>query len=281
MNTSVIRWVVVSIAVFSVSGCQAPATHTPQTEQTRSTLPTDSPTSISNKDTGGATDDTPVVTKSSPQDNTSTAETISDIDSTGDTPPTANTDIAPETTDNTQSNTDTAPPASASEAHALQETEIVRQTRSEEVLPEQNKFYDRENPAYPVLQKANQAMTGFPLDTRGGIDWMSVLREGLITPRASINSDGDLQRRTDEIIMKQTLNMPYVLFPHESHTEWLACENCHPKPFVATAGANNFTMNDMYQGKFCGMCHDRVAFETFACERCHSVLHAGSPTKWW
>jgi len=281
MNGYHYRTVCVLIMVFFVNSCQAPATYTPPAEDTASTLPTDSPTSTRGKDTDEATDDGPAAVETTPQDKTHTSEGISDIDSIGDTPQVVDTDVAPETIDNTRVKTDTPAPVPTSEAQALQETEEVQQTRSKNALPEQNKFYDRDNPAYPVLQKANQAMTGFPLDTRGGIDWMLALRQGLITPRANITQDGDMQRRTDDIIMKQTRNMPYVLFPHGSHTEWLACESCHPKPFVATAGANRVTMNDMYQGKFCGICHDRVAFDTFACERCHSVLHEGSPIKWW
>ncbi len=281
MNTSVIRWVVALVAVFSVSGCQAPAT---QPEDTESSPSTGTAIPASPKNIDEVVKDKPVKTKSSSQNTSEDKSTASQVapgtDKT-DAPQPVDTATTPQVSRQTQTETDTPLPAPVIDAQPAQDVEEIRQTRGTKALPEQNKFYDRDNPAYSILQKANQAMAGFPLDKRGGIDWMVALREGLIAPRANINSDGDIQRRTDENIMQQTRNMPYVLFPHASHTEWLACENCHPKPFVATAGANNFTMNDMYQGKFCGMCHDRVAFETFACERCHLVLHEGSPTKWW
>jgi hypothetical protein len=40
-------------------------------------------------------------------------------------------------------------------------------------------------------------------------------------------------------------------------------------------------MDDMYRGEGCGLCHDRVAFSTFVCERCHVEPHEGSPRAWW
>ena len=81
--------------------------------------------------------------------------------------------------------------------------------------------------------------------------------------------------------MKNTAEMPHVKFPHDSHTQWLACSNCHDKIFVPKAGANAINMTKIFQGEYCGVCHDRVAFTTmFACERCHSVLQPGAKA-WW
>lgn len=84
-----------------------------------------------------------------------------------------------------------------------------------------------------------------------------------------------------DVIMKSTREMPWVKFPHKAHTEWLACENCHPSLFVRKSGANQVSMDDIMKGHACGQCHDRVAFSIFACERCHSVVHPGSPKAWW
>jgi c(7)-type cytochrome triheme protein len=75
--------------------------------------------------------------------------------------------------------------------------------------------------------------------------------------------------------------MPYVKFPHNSHTEWLACSNCHDKLFIPKAGANPITMEKIFRGEYCGTCHDRIAFITHtSCERCHSVPH-GDTKAWW
>jgi hypothetical protein len=37
------------------------------------------------------------------------------------------------------------------------------------------------------------------------------------------------------------------------------------------AGANDVTMSDIIDGKFCGMCHNgEIAWSTEHCDRCHS-----------
>ena len=75
--------------------------------------------------------------------------------------------------------------------------------------------------------------------------------------------------------------MPWVRFPHKPHTKWLACSNCHPAIFLPQEGANDISMNKVLRGEYCGVCHDKVAFSLFVCERCHSVPHEGSGKKWW
>lgn len=153
--------------------------------------------------------------------------------------------------------------------------------RSGRALKGQNQHYDRSNPAYAQLQKANQALAGFPADRTGRVDWVSALQSGLIKPRASVRGQGSMQVLDDDILMTNTRDMPWVLFPHAAHTQWLACRNCHDSIFEARKGATRMNMNDIFKGRYCGACHDRVAFSTFVCERCHSVPHADSPQAWW
>ena len=81
--------------------------------------------------------------------------------------------------------------------------------------------------------------------------------------------------------VKGTKDMPWVLFPHRQHSEWLACSNCHPRPFAESAGANEMDMDSIMRGEHCGLCHDRVSFSIFRCERCHSLPHGDSPPPWW
>lgn len=153
--------------------------------------------------------------------------------------------------------------------------------RGADAIPEQNKFYDPENPSYDRLQKANESLVGFPLDKKGYVDWMGAIRSGFIKPRADLRGKGEMQVLDLDVLLKDTRQMPYVKFPHNSHTLWLDCSNCHPKPFVPKAGANDISMAAIFQGQYCGMCHDRVAFITFfSCERCHSVPH-GETKAWW
>ena len=52
-------------------------------------------------------------------------------------------------------------------------------------------------------------------------------------------------------------------------------------PFVADENANPIKKEEIFKGRYCGVCHDKVAFSSFVCERCHSIPHPGSPAKWW
>ena len=142
-------------------------------------------------------------------------------------------------------------------------------------------IHDSSNPAYGQLQKPSEALTGMPLDRMGRVNWVQALDEGLVAPRASVSGGGSMEVLERDIVMTDTRSMPHVLFPHAAHTQWLSCDNCHPEPFVARDGANPINMDAIFKGQFCGVCHDKVAFSTFVCERCHSIPHAGSPAKWW
>lgn len=138
-------------------------------------------------------------------------------------------------------------------------------------------LYDTDNPDFSRLQGINAAVQGFPKDANGFPDWMRALREGRIEPRAGLESGARMDVLNLDIIMKNTKEMPYVRFGHAAHTQWLDCSNCHPAPFEPRTGATKLGMSDIFRGKFCGMCHDKVAFVTFfSCARCHSVPQTGA-----
>lgn len=145
-------------------------------------------------------------------------------------------------------------------------------------------IHDPENDAIQILQEPVEAMVDFPLDRRGKVDWVKAIREGKINPRKSLDGDefgGEMMLEMDmDIIMKQTANMPYVRFPHLAHTEWLTCNNCHPKLFQPQMESNLVTMEKILKGEFCGLCHDKVSFSLWTCERCHSVPHKESSDAW-
>ena len=63
-----------------------------------------------------------------------------------------------------------------------------------------------------------------------------------------------------------------VIFPHWFHRIRFRCKVCHHElGFEMRAGANDVTMGDIYNGKFCGMCHnDRIAWGLGECDLCHS-----------
>lgn len=151
--------------------------------------------------------------------------------------------------------------------------------RSVETLHDDGK-HDESNDALAVLQDPTVALDGFPLDRRQQVNWVKALDQGLIQPRPSLTGTGEMLVMDMDILFTNTKDMPYVRFPHLQHTRWLDCSNCHPRIFIPRRGANPVSMNKVLRGEFCGVCHDKVAFSLFICERCHSVPHEGSG-KWW
>ena len=154
-------------------------------------------------------------------------------------------------------------------------------TRPPTPQPGQDELYDPSNPDYNKLQKANESLAGFMLDKKQYVNWMDVLRANLISPRADLTGKASMLVMNMDIIMKNTKEMPYVKFPHKSHTMWLACSNCHEQIFLRKAGANKIDMAKIFRGQYCGVCHGKVAFGMFfSCETCHSVPQAGT-SAWW
>jgi len=148
------------------------------------------------------------------------------------------------------------------------------QLKGEVVNVEDDGIHDPSNVTVKYLQQPYDAMSTFPRDSAGIIDWVKVLDEGLIDPRKSVDGTGEMFAVDFDIIFKNTASMPNVRFPHRQHTEWLTCANCHPAIFIPQKGANPVSMNEIIQGKYCGVCHGKVAFPpTMNCGRCHSVAN--------
>ena len=63
-----------------------------------------------------------------------------------------------------------------------------------------------------------------------------------------------------------------VVFQHWFHRVRFRCKVCHTElAFKMRAGANEVTMADISNGKFCGMCHNgQVAWGAERCDLCHS-----------
>jgi len=147
--------------------------------------------------------------------------------------------------------------------------------------PRNDGIHDALNESLKILQDPVQAMADFPRDRRGEVDWVLTLDEELIAPRADLLGQSEMQVLDMDILMKGTQLMPWVLFPHSKHTAWLDCTNCHSEIFEPKMGGNDIDMNAVLAGEFCGVCHGKVSFSLFVCERCHSVAHPGSGPKWW
>jgi c(7)-type cytochrome triheme protein len=115
-----------------------------------------------------------------------------------------------------------------------------------------------------------------PKDHAGNVDWMEALRQGVIDPRHGPPGqdapppEGAFRFGFDFYLPgpDTTLN---AFFPHSAHTEWVDCAQCHPRIFPVRGTA--ITMGDVFQGKYCGECHGKVAFPVMTgCERCHTKL---------
>ncbi|VAV83155.1 hypothetical protein MNBD_DELTA01-295 [hydrothermal vent metagenome] len=120
------------------------------------------------------------------------------------------------------------------------------------------------------------SLRAFPKDRYGYPHWTKAVEEGLLNPLSSLkrNPPEEEVRDTDILFQINDRLMANVLFPHKTHTYWLSCKICHPGIFKAKKGGNVFTMYDIWNGKFCGRCHGKVAFQPKGfrnCRRCHSV----------
>jgi c(7)-type cytochrome triheme protein len=135
-------------------------------------------------------------------------------------------------------------------------------------------IHDPSNPALKLLQQPNEALGVLPPDTAGNhVDWVRALQNGYIQPRSSIGESTTEEVLDLDVLMTGTGagSVPYILFPHKPHTEWLACSNCHEHLFKSKAGATELTMLEILNGEFCGTCHGAVSFPLTECNRCHSV----------
>ncbi len=133
-------------------------------------------------------------------------------------------------------------------------------------------IHDPTDEAVRVLSEPYDDMKNFPRDNAGEIDWVQALEKGYIDPRKSRDGKQQMFPVNFDIIFTNTQSMPYVRFPHKQHTEWLTCANCHPMIFLPQKGGNPITMSAIIQGKYCGVCHGKVAFSPMKnCGRCHSV----------
>jgi len=72
--------------------------------------------------------------------------------------------------------------------------------------------------------------------------------------------------------LSEKSGMRPVVFPHWFHRIRFRCKVCHSElGFKMRAGSNIVQMNDIINGKFCGMCHNgQVAWSADRCDLCHS-----------
>jgi len=113
-----------------------------------------------------------------------------------------------------------------------------------------------------------------PRAMRDAIDWEKAEEKGTIKPidfleGISVQRD-TLKAQDDFSIESQTDWASDVIFSHKKHALWNGCALCHPGIYASTkAGTIKYSMFQIFEGESCGVCHNKVAFSLFLCEKCH------------
>lgn len=128
---------------------------------------------------------------------------------------------------------------------------------------------DRADAFYSFAEKMPRERLG------NGIDWEDAEARGLIKPVTRLEGisprASSLPIQKDFSLTAKVAGMPEIIFSHKKHTVWNGCEFCHPEIFVGVKkGMTKYSMVDIFEGKYCGVCHDKVAFPQSDCQRCHT-----------
>ncbi|MCI0507823.1 MAG: hypothetical protein L0Z73_17170 [Gammaproteobacteria bacterium] len=78
-----------------------------------------------------------------------------------------------------------------------------------------------------------------------------------------------------DVVLNNTskaVGMNPVIFPHWIHRMNYSCRACHESlGFKMKAGASGITMQKIFAGEYCAVCHNgQIAFETAKCQLCHT-----------
>ncbi len=120
-----------------------------------------------------------------------------------------------------------------------------------------------------------QFVKGFPKARFGNkIDWLKAEEAGLIKLQDELEGGfikAEDFKVPDDIELNTTdAEMPDILFSHEKHAIWNGCELCHPQIFHIKKSSTVFDMQEIFDGKYCGACHGKVAFTSMDCHLCHT-----------
>ena len=115
-----------------------------------------------------------------------------------------------------------------------------------------------------------------------GLDWQQAEELGLIQPVDFVKGISikrkSLSIQQDFALNAKLVGMPDIIFSHKKHTVWNGCELCHPEIFVGVKkGTTRYSMVGIFEGKYCGVCHNTVAFPLTECQRCHSKPPQAEP----
>lgn len=102
------------------------------------------------------------------------------------------------------------------------------------------------------------------------INWIKVARK--TRPKYSIFLKGERSLKFNKLLKLKAewQFVPPAIFPHSVHVRLLDCSNCHPDIFnIKKKTTKHFRMEYILEGKFCGVCHLKIAFPMNYCLMCH------------
>lgn len=109
-----------------------------------------------------------------------------------------------------------------------------------------------------------------------GINWEKAETDGDIKPIDFLEGvsikRAPMSVQKDFALEAKVGGLPSIVFSHKKHTFWNGCEVCHPEVFAGVRkGMTKYSMVEINDGKYCGICHISVAFPLQDCQRCHST----------
>jgi c(7)-type cytochrome triheme protein len=116
----------------------------------------------------------------------------------------------------------------------------------------------------------------FPKNRQGNmVDWEQAEADGTIKPIDYLEGVSikrpSMKPQEDFSIKSHGTWMTDVIFSHKKHAVWNGCEVCHPEIFPSVKkGDVKYSMFEIFEGRYCGACHDKVAFPLLECQKCHT-----------
>jgi c(7)-type cytochrome triheme protein len=112
---------------------------------------------------------------------------------------------------------------------------------------------------------------GLPMSMWGnGVAWSEGVERKNIKPATYLKKKPQEMNFDKHLVLEAEMSIiSPAVFPHKAHNAWLDCDNCHPDLFSIKKKGTHFSMAQILQGNYCGVCHITVAFPMDDCQRCH------------
>lgn len=119
----------------------------------------------------------------------------------------------------------------------------------------------------------NKLAERLPSEYGNKIDWVRAIN--ITRPRFSIFDEHEKPMSFNKGLSLQAEwpRIPPAVFPHSVHKRLIDCSGCHPDIFnIKKKTTKHFRMEYILDGKFCGVCHLKIAFPMNYCKGCHPSI---------